>query len=320
MSHIEMPSPPPRTASADRADTAAQLALAVAGRRRAETELGACQRDLAARCLELEEAKAHLDDRNAALIRMGHDLAIAHDRANAANRARSEFLAAMNHELRTPLNTIIGFSEILENQVLGPIGNDKYLDYVKDIGGSGQHLLGLINDLLALSKIELGESELHEEAIDIASLLDSAMRLVSQRSEIGQVDMRVELQDGIHDLWADRRAVTQVLVNLLSNAVKFNQAGGQVMLKAWCRSEGGFVFQVIDSGIGIALEDIPKALSQLTQVDSDLGRKFEGTGLGLPLAKTLTEQHGGSLDLQSQVGVGTTVTVRFPAKRIVESS
>jgi signal transduction histidine kinase len=225
----------------------------------------------------------------------------------------------MSHELRTPLNAIIGFSEIIETEILGPVGNVKYHDYASDIHESGQHLLDLINDILDLSKVESGLDELHEEDIEIPDLAHSVWRLIQQRAHKQGVHLILELPEEPPPLHADLRKLKQILVNLMSNAIKFTDAGGEVAMKVWCRGYKGYVFQVSDTGIGIAIEDIPKALSQFGQVDSALGRRHEGTGLGLPLTKALIEQHGGTLDLQSQVGVGTTVTVRFPAERIVGS-
>ena len=223
----------------------------------------------------------------------------------------------MSHELRTPLNAIIGFSEIIKNETLGPVGSLKYREYTNDIHGAGLHLLDLINDILDLAKIESGKGELHEANIDVQEVIRSALNLVRQRAEQDGIKLELELPDQLPALRADPRKLKQILVNLLSNAVKFNDAGGEVTLKAWCRMDSGHVFQIVDTGIGIAPEDIPKALSRFGQVDGDLSRQFEGTGLGLPLTKSLVEQHGGGLDLRSEVGSGTTVTVRFPAERVV---
>ncbi len=250
-----------------------------------------------------------------------HDqsLRVAHDRAEAANRAKSEFLANMSHELRTPLNAILGFSEIIKDDMCGAAGAVKYRDYASNIHESGRHLLDLINDILDLSKVESGGGELQEEVVEIHEFVRSIAALVTGRAEEGGVEVALDVPDEISAVRADRRKLKQILVNLLSNAIKFTPTGGKVTLRIWSNAESGYVFRIIDTGIGMALKDIPKALTPFQQIDGALERKYEGTGLGLPLAKALVEMHGGSLDLQSAVGVGTTVTVRFPAERIVAS-
>ncbi len=276
----------------------------------------ALEREITDRKYAEEEQRKH-EMRGESLVRLADDLLIARDEARAADRAKSGFLAAMSHELRTPLNAIIGFSDIIKDERLGPVGSTKYRDYAEDINESGQHLLGLINDILDLSKIESGTDELHEDKIEIPEVIRSAVKLVGQRAEQDGIKLELDLPDQLPALRADERKLKQILVNLLSNAVKFTDAGGEVTLRAWCRMDSGYVFQIVDTGIGIAPEDIPKALSRFGQVEDVLTRQHEGTGLGLPLTKALVEQHGGSLDLQSEVGVGTTITVRFPAERIV---
>ena len=178
-------------------------------------------------------------------------------------------------------------------------------------------MLDLINDILDLCKIESGAGELQEVDVMVRHTVRSVLTLVKERAREGGVELVLEAPDGLPALWADERKLKQILVNLLSNGIKFTNAGGRVVLKIWCRMDSGYVFQVIDTGIGMALEDIPTALAAFQQVDSDFNRKYEGTGLGLPLVKALVEMHGASLDLQSEVGVGTTVTVRFPAERIM---
>jgi PAS domain S-box-containing protein len=237
--------------------------------------------------------------------------------AETADRAKSEFLANMSHELRTPLNAVIAFSEIIKDETFGPFDREKYRDYANDINNSGQHLLELINDILDISKIESGTDELHEERIEIPRIIASALKLVEQRAAQGDIKLEFEPPDRLLTLYADERKLKQILVNLLSNAVKFTDPGGAVTLRAWCRLDSGYVFQISDTGIGIAPEDIRKVLSRFGQADEGLNRRYDGTGLGLPLTKALVEQHGGTLDLQSKVGIGTTATVRFPAIRVV---
>ena len=290
----------------------------ISQRKQAAEALQQSEQALMERVADLEEAQRELERQGGDLVRLAGDLKVARDQAEAANRAKSEFLAAMSHELRTPLNAVIGFSEVIKDERLGPGGGAKYRDYARDIHSSGKHLLDLINDILDLSKVESGTDELHEEDIEIPDITRSAMGLVRQRAEKEGVELKLEFLENAPALYADKRKLKQILVNLLTNAIKFTEAGGKVTLRTWCDGQSGYVFQVIDTGIGIAPEDTPKALSQFGRVDSDLNRAYEGTGLGLPLTKALAEQHGGSLDLQSEVGVGTTVTVTFPAARIAQ--
>jgi signal transduction histidine kinase len=232
----------------------------------------------------------------------------------AANRAKSEFLANMSHELRTPLNAILGFSEILKSETLGPIDSTKCRDYAEDIHDSGRHLLDVINDILDLSKIEAGKVELHETLIEISDLVQNVMRLVKTRAFNADLALEIDASGAQLSFVADERMMKQILVNLLSNAIKFTESGNKVALTVRCREDGGHDFLVADDGIGMAPEDIPKALAEFGQVDSELARKHAGTGLGLPLTKALVELHGGTLEIQSELGVGTTVTVHLPAK------
>ncbi len=279
-------------------------------------ELQDAQSEQEDRIAELQSSKSALEKQGEEIVRLAEDLAEARDQAEDANRTKSMFLATMSHELRTPLNAIIGFSELIGGEMFGPVGNDSYREYANDIRDSGQHLLDLINDILDLSKLESGSDELQEDNIDISEVARSAKWLIAGRAQGDNIALETEIADGLPMLFADGLKLKQILINLLSNAIKFTDPGGKVTLKAWCSTKGGYVFQVIDTGIGIALEDISKALTPFQQIDNRLNRKYEGTGLGLPLSKSLAEMHGGSLDLQSQVGVGTTVTVRFPAERI----
>ena len=240
----------------------------------------------------------------------------AKDQAEMASRAKSEFLANMSHELRTPLNAILGFAEIIRDRLLGPIA-DRYAEYAQDIHSSGTHLLGIINDILDLSKVEAGRVDLVEEIVDVHDVVRSVVLLLRERVATSELTLKVHIGDGPLLLRADERKLKQVLMNLLSNAVKFTPPGGEIAVRAAVEGERGLVMEVRDNGIGIAPEHIAHALSPFGQVDSRLSRRYEGTGLGLPLARALTELHGGTLELESAPGVGTTVRIVLPVERLV---
>jgi PAS domain S-box-containing protein len=239
------------------------------------------------------------------------------DHAEAANRAKSEFLAMMSHELRTPLNAIIGFSEVVIEEMYGPIGNGRYRDYLRDIRASGTHLLDLINDILDLSKAEAGQIELHESVIDVADLIDHSVSLVALRARQAGVVIVTDVARDLPRLRADERKVRQALLNLMTNAVKFTPSGGQVQVRAR-HADNVLRLEVEDTGICMSRADIPRALSPFVQIDSAINRRQAGTGLGLPLTKRLVEAHGATFDLKSEIGVGTAVTVVFPADRLVD--
>ena len=241
----------------------------------------------------------------------------AKEAAEAANRTKSGLLANMSHELRTPLNAIIGFSDIIRNESFGPIGEKRYLSYATDINDSGTHLLALINDILDVSKAEAGRIELAEGVVDIPALFETSLRLVRPRADEAGVSLVAEPADHLPRLRGDVLRLKQVLINLLSNAIKFTPSGGRVILSAGLSGSSEVYLRVADTGIGMATQDIPKALSPFGQLDSSLARKHHGTGLGLPLSKALVELHGGRLDLQSAIGLGTTVTVYLPAARVL---
>ncbi len=233
----------------------------------------------------------------------------------AASRAKSEFLANMSHELRTPLNAIIGFSELMLAAGSG-IAGDKYEEYLNLIHGSGRHLLDIINDVLDLAKVEAGKMSLSEESVDLGQITASCLRLVSSNTEEERIDLRSEIPDNLPTLKGDRRKIKQILINLLSNAVKFTPVGGQIRVTARINENGEPALAVSDTGEGIPPESLNEVLSPFRQADSGLNRRFDGIGLGLPLSKAMAELHGGTLELESEVGAGTTVTVTFPAERL----
>ena len=244
----------------------------------------------------------------------------AKESAELANRAKTEFLANMSHELRTPLNAVIGFSEIMESELLGPLGSTQYKSYAADIHESAQHLLTLINDILDVAKIEAGAHELREEEVDPADVVGAVERLVAERAKRADLTLTIDLPDNLPHLRADERKLKQVLLNLMSNAIKFTPEQGHVALAARYEADGSFVFEVSDTGIGIAAEDIPRAFAPFEQVDSRLSRQFEGTGLGLPLSDGFVKLHGGNLKLESRPGVGTHAIVRLPIERVITAT
>lgn len=269
---------------------------------------------------ELEVSKTDLTDKLAANKAETVQLREITQKSAAAARAKSELLANVSHELRTPLNAIIGFSNILKKELYGPIGHVKYHEYAEDISQSGLHLLAIINDILDLSKIEAGQMELQEEIFDIGDAIGVVLSLVRESAETNGVAIKIDLAEDMPWLLADERRVKQIILNLLSNAVKFTPQGGEVTVKVWCSPKSGYVIQVSDTGIGIAPEDLSKVLAPFGQVGNSLNRDCQGTGIGLPLTKSLAEMHGGSLNIESRVGVGTTVTVRLPSHRIAPLS
>jgi signal transduction histidine kinase len=235
--------------------------------------------------------------------------------AERASEAKTEFLAHMSHELLTPLNAIIGFSETIKRQIFGPIGHEKYASYIDDIGASGHHLYDLIKDMLDITAIEAHKMELHETTLDIGELVHDAMRYVRIRAELKDVRLCTDIKVDPPMIYADTRRMKQILINLLTNAVKFTSAGGSVTLRAWTAADGGQVFSVSDSGVGMTKADIAKAMEPFGQVRRGEVAEHEGAGLGLTLSKELTELHGGTLTIDSAIHVGTTVTAAFPPQR-----
>ncbi len=252
--------------------------------------------------------------RRARLVRQ---LVEARDRAEEASRTKSEFLANMSHELRTPLNAVIGFSEILKDELLGPLGHPKYVEYAGDIHDSGMHLLRIINDMLDLAKMEAGQLRLREQTVDVAELCRGCVRLLQVPAEAAGLALETELPHALPAVRGDEVRLKQVLVNLLSNAVKFTPAGGRVRLRAEAGARG-LVLAVSDTGVGMRAEDIPVALERFGQIEHGMERRQPGTGLGLPLSRHLVELHGGRLEIDSRVGFGTTVRVILPPERVLE--
>jgi signal transduction histidine kinase len=265
---------------------------------------------LRAHIVELEATQHRLEETT-------HDLVAALTKASAASDAKSAFLAAMSHELRTPLNAVIGFSEMVMCEAFGPIGNPKYRDYVADIHKSGAHLLNLINDVLDLSRLDSGGVALDEAETPLKFVVEEALAIAAPRADAANIRLSATYAPGLPHVVVDVRRIQRVLANILSNAIKFTPAEGSVQVHVACPQ--GVRITVTDTGIGIAKDDVAHAFERFGQVDSRLSRKYEGTGLGLPLARQLVELHGGTLTLESELNSGTTVTIVLPASRIVDA-
>ena len=241
-------------------------------------------------------------------------------RTEAANRAKTHFLANMSHELRTPLNAIIGFSDVLRSQGMeGPAGAVAVSDpgeYAGYIHEAGVHLLGVVNDILDTARLESGGVAIREDMVDCNALLRACQTFISGLATKSGVSLAFQAAPYLPKLWADEQRLRQVLINLLTNALKFTPPGGQAALLAQLAKDGSMMFRVVDTGVGMHQQDIPKALTPFQQLEVDFTRKQEGTGLGLPLAKAFTELHGGTLQVESVVGKGTCVTVRIPPSRV----
>jgi signal transduction histidine kinase len=236
--------------------------------------------------------------------------------AESASQSKSQFLANMSHELRTPLNAVLGFSEIMLSELMGPLGDRRYHEYARDIHDAGSHLLDIINDILDMSKIEAGHFDLDAEWIDIAEPIADTLRLIGARVREGGLTLVQEIEPNLPPLYADLRSVKQILLNLLGNAVKFTPAGGKVTIGARLLPSRGLSLSVTDTGLGIAAEDIPQALKPFGQIERTLSRRHGGVGLGLPLSKHLAELHDGALEIASEPGKGTTVSIYFPPGRV----
>jgi PAS domain S-box-containing protein len=240
----------------------------------------------------------------------------ARDAAERANRMKSEFLATMSHELRTPLNAILGFSEIMRDGLFGTLGVARYHDYVADIHQSAQHLLDIIGDVLDMSKLEAGQMTLQPERLEIGDVLGHCVRLMRERAASRELRIDVAPVRDLPALLADQRMLKQIVLNLLSNAVKFTEPGGAIRVEGTVDDRGLWI-SVLDTGIGIAPSDIPRALTPFQQIEDPMTRRFDGTGLGLPIVKAIMELHGGTVALSSTPGVGTRVSVVFPPERLI---
>jgi two-component system, cell cycle sensor histidine kinase PleC len=261
--------------------------------------------------VDLRRSQQALERQTAELADLAGKYAEEKTRAEEANQAKSKFLANMSHELRTPLNAIIGFSEIMESGMFGPLGAEKYAEYCRDIRESGQYLLDVINDILDMSKIEAGGIRLVPETVELHPLLADCLRVVSTRAGEKNLSVSADVDPAIH-LDADRRAIKQIALNLLSNAVKFTPDGGTVTVRGRLRA-GAIIIAIEDDGIGIPREALRKLGRPFEQVESQLTKRHQGSGLGLAIAKSLVEMHGGAMRIRSKLGQGTMVVVRLPA-------
>ena len=265
----------------------------------------------------LQTSNARLAEERIRLRQINFELKHSKERAEAANDAKSQFLANMSHELRTPLNAIIGFSQIIKEETMGPVGVKKYIEYAADIFHSGEHLLALINNVLDISKISAGEMELRDEPVDLQEVVQSSITAVTAQAEKSNIALHVNLAPNLPAFQADPVAMRQILINLLSNAVKFTASGGEVRVGGERTLDGGLALVVSDTGIGMTEDEIAISLEPFRQVENTFTKRYDGTGLGLPIARRLIELHGGKLDIASAKGVGTVIRASLPRERML---
>ncbi len=271
------------------------------------------ERRLMATIHDLSLARRAEEERAKELVELNREYMKETERAEAANRAKSEFLANMSHELRTPLNAIIGFSELMEQGLFGPLGSPRYEEYANDINGSGKYLLGVINDILDMSKIEAGQFSMDREEIDLCPLIRETVRVISLQAAEKSITVETRIADTM-TLFADRRAIKQIAINLLSNAVKFTGQGGHISVRAR-NTSGALVLTIEDNGCGIPKEALSKLGRPFEQVQNQFSKNHAGSGLGLAISRSLAELQGGALKIRSTEGVGTIVSVRIPVKK-----
>ncbi len=274
-------------------------------------------RDITQRMKNEEELRRHRDHLQQLIDEQTAELRTARDQAEAIAETKTQFFRNMSHELRTPLNAIIGFSSTIQERVFGPLGNERYAGYIDDIAASGQHLLALINDILDFSAVEADKLELFEEELSVDDLIQACHRMAKPLAAKRQIQLKTTVTCDLPRIRADELRMKQIMINLLTNAIKFTGPGGQVDLAVTCTPSKGHVFSVSDTGIGMTEKEIAKSMEQFGQVDRATNKEMQGTGLGLPLTQGLIQMHGGSLDITSEKGVGTTVRVKLPPERIV---
>jgi signal transduction histidine kinase len=275
-----------------------QFVIALTAKWKSDRASRMLNQELSSRCQELQAAHS--------------EVVAERERAEFANHAKSEFLAKMSHELRTPLNAVIGFTDVMRTETFGPIGNDRYRKYLDDIAYSSTHLLQMINDLLDLSTIEIGKLRINTESVSLDDVIEGVASLIKIQAQQAEIELRQEHRAQRVRLRADEHRLRQVLVNLLSNAIKFTPRLGHVVVATDIDGDGNLSISVRDNGIGMSPADLSRVFEPFQQVEHAMARRYEGAGLGLTIAKNLTELQGGALTLGSELGRGTTVTLRFP--------